>query len=64
MAYDWLRHPDATLSQEYLQMGIADDRHILHPLDGSLLKSGGEVHAQILFLSYNDNKAYRKSSTV
>ena len=25
MAYDWLRHPDATLQQEYLQMGFVDD---------------------------------------
>ncbi|MCQ2113933.1 MAG: DUF5005 domain-containing protein [Bacteroidaceae bacterium] len=56
MAYDWIRHPDATLSQDYLQMGFVDDKHILHPLDGTLIKSGSDVHAQILFLSYNENK--------
>ena len=56
MAYDWIRHPDATLSQDYLQMGLVDDKHILHPLDGTLIKSGNDVHAQILFLSYNENK--------
>ncbi|MBO4486422.1 MAG: DUF5005 domain-containing protein [Prevotella sp.] len=54
MAYDWIRHPDATLQQEYLQMGLVDDKHVLKPLDGTLLRSGGELHAQILFLSYND----------
>jgi len=56
MAYDWLRHPNAILKQEYLQMGLADDKHILHPLDGTLLRTGGELHAQILFLSYSDGQ--------
>ena len=55
MAYDWLRHPDATLQQEYLQMGFVDDKHVLHPLDGTLLLNGGQLHAQILFLSYDEN---------
>lgn len=56
MAYDWIRHPDATMQQEYLQMGFVDDRHFLHPLDGTLLLSGGDLHSQILFLSYNEER--------
>ena len=55
MAYDWIRHPDATLQQDYLQLGAVDKDHVLQPLDGTLLLSGGQLHAQILFLSYDEN---------
>ena len=54
MAYDWLRHPDASLRQEYLKLGFVDKDHVLRPLDGTLLLCAGELHAQILFLSYDD----------
>ena len=54
MAYDWIRHPDATVSQEYLQLGFADKDHVLQPLDGTLLLGAGQLRAQILFLSYNE----------
>lgn len=55
MAYDWIRHPEAKTTQDYLDVGRADRDHYLRPLDGTLIMSQGKPHVQIVLLSYNSD---------
>ncbi len=50
---DWVRHPEAKLSQELIDEGYIDDAHYLKPEDGTLIKSSGEPRLQQIFASYN-----------
>ena len=50
---DWVRHPEATLSQSDIDLGLIDDAHYLRPEDGTVVLSGGETHLQQIFSSYN-----------
>ncbi len=50
---DWVRHPEAKLSQELIDEGYIDDAHYLKPEDGTLVKSSGEPRLQQIFASYN-----------
>ncbi len=50
---DWVRHPQATLSQSDIDLGLIDDAHYLRPEDGTVVLSGGETRLQQIFSSYN-----------
>ncbi len=50
---DWVRHPQATLAQSDIDLGVIDDAHCLRPEDGTVVLSGGETRLQQIFSSYN-----------
>jgi hypothetical protein len=50
---DWVRHPDAKLSQNDIDLGLIDDAHYLRPEDGTVVLSGGETRIQQIFSAYN-----------
>lgn len=49
---DWVRHPQTTLRQSDIDLGLIDDVHYLRPEDGTVVLSGGETRLQQIFSSY------------
>ncbi|MGN0069621.1 MAG: DUF5005 domain-containing protein [Prevotella sp.] len=49
----WLRHPDASYSEQYIDAGLIDRDHLYYPLDGTVLQSSSGCVLQLMVRGYD-----------